>query len=272
MQLSTVILLALGVTLLIYLLTKGREHFGNGGGISPELTISWQPPTNYPTPSQLQYTWAICYDKDISPNHGGAASVCSNLAGKDPSTWPYSGTTKNTNVVLNSDTCTYCMQGQVLTLMLMAQDTVTGNKSPWMTNTIDLTSTNPSTVNMTDQTGKPIYVGAQSTVVVVTSTNGSFPSNAVGYYQLKVPPSNTSVILPLTINGSTATSAPLSWTDPNSWFAGNTPGSVTTSPISATVAIYEPSGTKPTAYSGTTAITPASAPVTYPTDVTWILQ
>jgi hypothetical protein len=272
MRLSTVILLTLGVVLLIYIITKGREHFGGGGGISPELTVSWQPPANYPTPSQLQYTWAICYDTDLSPNHGGSASVCSNLAGKDPSTWPYSGTTKNTNVALNANNCTYCMQGQVLTFMLMAQDTVTGNKSAWMTNTIDLTSTNPSTVNLTDQNGKPIYVGAQTTVVVVESTSGSFPSTAVGYYQLRVPPSTTSVILPLTINGSTATSAPLSWSDPNSWFGGNAPDSVSSYPISVIVDIYEPSGVKPTAYSGTTTITPASAPVTYPTDVTWALS
>lgn len=270
MRLVVVVLLSVLAVGLIYLYLR-RDHFGAGGNGQPALTISWSPPVGYPSPSQLQYTWAVCYDKDLTSNGSGSASVCSNLTGKDPSTWPISGTTTNTSVTLNNSNCIYCGQGQVLTFMLMAQDTQTKVVGPWSTSTVDLTSTNPSTVSLNDQTGKPIYIGASSSVLNVMSTNGSYPSSVVGYYSLAVGLS-TSKIFPLTITGSSAISGILDWTDSNSWY-GTPPGKASSTPIIVLVDIYESDGEdKPVAYNSRTVIKAQSAPVGSPSSITWTLK
>jgi hypothetical protein len=272
MRLTTLVLVSLGAIVLVYLFARyAKEGFGGGGGLTPSLTISWQPPANYPFPTQLQYVWGLCYNQDMSPGHVGSASVCSNLAGKDPSQWPISGTTSSTSVTFNNTNCALCVQGQILTFMLMAQDTKSGLKSPWVSSSIDLTSTNPSTVTATDGSGRPIYIGATSVVVTVTSAT-PFPAGAEGYFSVSSQlPDLLSKQLPLTISGATAT-ATFPWTTQSVWLNPPIPGQGIISSFTITVDIYEASGSQPVSFYGATNISPASPPVSSPSAVSWSLQ
>jgi hypothetical protein len=281
------ILIAICVVLaliFVYIVFRRAEHFG-GGGAAPSLTVTWSPPSDYPNPANLIYNMAVCYDVDLTPNHTGAQSLCSTVCPggvcTDYTKWPIHVLgIKGTSINFGSGSvpgqnCGTCYPGQKLTVMLQAADPTTGKSSPWTTTIINLASTNPSGIAITDTNGGPIAAGSTGCVVNIKSSAGkSYNTGAVGFVMITLAGSNGTRIatggtqgfnIPLTISGDVATVAipfsSLKWI--SSPPAPLTPGQT----VTVSAVIYEGSGSTPVDFVGSAMVTAQSASVGDPTNI-----
>lgn len=266
----------------VYIVFRRSEHFG-GGGAAPSLTVSWSPPSGYPNPANLIYNMAVCYDVDLTPNHSGAQSLCSTVCPggvcTDYTGWPiYIPGINGTSINFGSSPgakCTQCYPGQKLTIMLQAADPTTGKSSPWTTTIINLASTNPSGIAITDTNGGPIVAGSTGCVVNIKSSSSTpYSAAAVGFVMITLANSNGVRIatggtqgsnIPLTISGDVATVAvPFASLR---WIGAPSPSLTPGQTVTVSAVIYEGSGSTPVDFVGSSTVTAQSASVGDPTNI-----
>lgn len=245
-----------------------HENFFAG---QDNIVLSWTAPP-YGTPSNLNYQWTFCQNP--------AASCDPN-----PANWPAGLQTSTTTTgTITSDLCpnwnsaqtainTGCEFGATLTYAVRAVDSVSGVQSPWVIQTIDLTSSlSGGSSSITDpQTSGPLTTASTNftlTIANITVPAGATSQGVVSVFQTHAQSGGdySTFPIPIVFSGTTGTGSG-SFTDTSVWQEGFIPDAFQNGDtVTATVVV---ASTTEVYYASTFTITIAAAQVNAPTNLAW---